>query len=226
MDENRSKILIVDDERLNINVLNNILKDDYQIKVAVNGKQAIERALSDPQPDMILLDIIMPGFNGFEVCKQLKQNPDTANIPVIFITAKDSEKDEIQGLEVGAINFLTKPVRPAIVKARVKNHLTILQQRRDLEKLNKQILALSQTDGLTNIPNRRRFDEFLSQEWVRCQRSQRAVSLLMMDIDHFKLYNDHYGHAGGDSCLKQVAEMLSNTMRRPPDTIPHNAAMS
>ncbi len=217
--ESPPRVLIVDDERLNINILNDVLKDKYKIKVALNGTQALERAMSDPQPDIILLDIVIHGMDGFEVCQELKVNPDTADIPVIFITSKYSEEDEVRGLELGGADFISKPIRPQIVRARVKSHVTQLLQKRQLKKMHAQVLAISRRDGLTGIPNRRRFDEFLEQEWSRSRRSGTSLGLLMMDIDHFKRYNDHYGHSDGDICLKQVAEVLNKQIRRPPDLV-------
>ncbi len=215
--EERLTILIVDDERSNINILNKILKSDYDIMVAMDGNQALKRAMSDPQPDLILLDIIMPELDGFEVCRKLKVNPNTADIPIIFISAKNSEIDEVRGLNLGGTDFVSKPIRPEIVRARVNNHMNQLRQKRKLQEMHRQVLALSVTDGLTGIPNRRRFDEFLKQEWIRSLRAQSPLGLLMMDIDYFKLYNDHYGHNGGDDCLKQIAEILAIQVRRPPD---------
>ena len=210
-------MLIVDDERLNINLLNDILKEEYRIKVAMNGEQALERARSHPKPDIILLDIVMPDLDGFQVCRRLRESPETAEIPVIFITSRNAESDEVMGLEMGGVDFLSKPIRPAIVRARVRGHVTQLLQKRELQRMHEQLLDLSNTDGLTGIPNRRRLDDFLSQEWSRSQRSGTPLGLLMMDIDHFKRYNDHYGHAGGDDCLKRVAARLKQQVHRPPD---------
>ena len=217
--ERPPRILIVDDERLNINILYDTLQDRYQIKVALNGLQALERAASPSRPDIILLDVVMPGMDGFEVCRRLKADPETADIPVIFITAKSSEADEVRGLEMGGADFLSKPIRPAIVRARVNCHVTRLLQKRQLQEMHERVLALSLIDGLTGIPNRRRFDEFLGQEWARSMRSGNSLGLLMMDIDHFKRYNDHYGHSCGDACLKRVAEVLAAQLRRPPDLL-------
>ncbi|MEG3639196.1 diguanylate cyclase domain-containing protein [Magnetococcus sp. PR-3] len=217
--DDKSRVLIVDDDRMNINILNDILKQDYKVKVAMDGEQALERALSDPQPDLILLDIVMPGMDGFEACKRLQLDPRTVEIPIIFITAKNSEKDEIKGLELGGVDFIPKPIRPEIVRARVRTHLLQMQQKRELKAMNERILALSVTDALTDIPNRRHFDDFFQQEWIRSCRSQTPLGLLMMDIDYFKRYNDHYGHDGGDQCLKQVAQLLASNVRRPPDLV-------
>ena len=217
--DDRNRILLVDDERLNLNILNNLLKDEYHISVAMNGQQALERAAAHQPPDLILLDIVMPGMDGFEVCKRLKANPETEDIPVIFITAKSSELDEVAGLKQGAVDYISKPIQPAIVQARITNHLVILRQRRELQEMHRQLLAFSRTDSLTGLANRGRFDEFLIQEWSRSQRSQTSLGLLMMDIDFFKRYNDHYGHPGGDSCLKQVAKALKGIIQRPTDLV-------
>ena len=215
--DERPRVLLVDDERLNINLLNELLKEEYRIKVAMNGEQALERARAHPRPDIILLDVVMPDLDGFEVCRRLRENPETAEIPVIFITARNSESDEVTGLELGGVDFISKPIRPAIVRARVHCHVTQLLQQRELRHMHQRLLDLSNTDGLTGIPNRRRFDDFLGQEWSRSQRSGTPLGLLMMDIDHFKRYNDHYGHAGGDDCLKRVAACLKRQVHRPPD---------
>lgn len=206
------KILIVDDVPINIRILIEILKiPDYEIFAATSGKAALELAVAE-NPDLILLDIMMPHIDGYEVCKKLKSNSDTKHIPIIFVTAMGEEDDETRGLELGAVDYITKPVNPPIVKARVKNHLELKRNRDILE-------ALSVTDGLTGIANRRRFDEFLNYEWVRAKRAESCISLIMMDIDFFKLFNDNYGHLEGDNCLKQVAEALKKTVKRATDLV-------
>ena len=144
MEEN-PKILIVDDERFNINVLTGFLKSFYKIMVAKNGQQALKAAHSGKPPDLILLDIMMPDMDGYEVCKRLKSNPDTREIPIIFITAKGAEDDEAKGFELGAVDYITKPIRPAVVMARVKTHLSLRSAYRELEQKN---LALLEMDRL------------------------------------------------------------------------------
>ena len=181
--ETRNRILIVDDEKVNISILVELLKDRYDTVVAKNGEQALRRVL-EHKPDLILLDIVMPGMDGYQVCKTLKNNPDTADIPVVFITAKDSETDEEEGLNVGAIDYVTKPFSSAIIRARVYNHLE-LKRRGDLLKV------LSSLDPLTGIANRRRLDEFLTLQWQQLQRSGGMLAVLMLDIDYFKAFNDH-----------------------------------
>ncbi|MCK5312676.1 MAG: PleD family two-component system response regulator [Desulfobacteraceae bacterium] len=208
----RSTILVVDDQPTNIRVLGEALKNDYQIKMAISGEKAIEIAASEDQPDLILLDIIMPGIDGYEVCKRLKNNHRTEKIPIIFITAKNQEEDETKGLDYGAVDYITKPFSLPIVKARVKTHLELKKHRDILEDL-------STLDGLTGIPNRRKFDDYLNIEWKRAVRDSYPLSLIMIDIDYFKLFNDNYGHGTGDECLKKVANDLSMTARRPADFV-------
>jgi diguanylate cyclase (GGDEF)-like protein len=219
MNEDKPTLLLVDDERLHINILNNMLKESYEIKVALNGRQAVDRAISFPQPDLILLDVQMPELDGFEVLTLLQKDSRTREIPVIFITAMNSEDDETKGFELGAVDYITKPFSPAIVNARIKIHLKLLKQKCELQVMHQQVLALSITDELTGIANRRRFNEFLEQEWTRACRVESSLGLLMMDIDYFKLYNDHYGHNGGDKCLKHIAETLKTKVIRSPDLL-------
>lgn len=214
MDEanTRSTILIVDDIPSNIRVLGESLKADYKIRLATDGEKALKIAKSSSPPDLILLDVVMPNMDGYEVCRRLKENVTTKNIPIIFITSMDEEDDETKGLAFGAVDYIIKPFSLAIVKARVKTHLELKRHRDILE-------ALSTLDGLTGIPNRRRFDEILKIEWMRARRESTSMSLIMVDIDHFKLYNDNYGHIEGDDCLKKVAQCLSCAVSRPADFV-------
>ncbi|TWA86326.1 response regulator receiver modulated diguanylate cyclase [Azospirillum brasilense] len=211
MTDARSKILVVDDIPSNVHVLSRILKDEHDIYFATDGAKALELVQSR-LPDLVLLDIMMPGMDGYEVCSRIKADPITRDIPVIFISAKSEVEDETYGLEVGAIDFISKPISPPIVKARVRNHL-LLKRQTDL------LRTLSFNDGLTGIANRRRFDEVLLREWRRCGRVQLPLSLIMLDVDQFKPYNDHYGHQAGDECLRAVARLLAEQMMRPGDLI-------
>ena len=199
-------ILVVDDMPANIDVLVSLLGGQYKVKAARSGEKALKIARSANPPDLILLDVVMPGVSGYEVCEQLKSDTDLASIPVIFITSLNEEEDEEKGLKMGAVDYITKPFRAAIVKARVENHLK-LKSYQDLLKRQ------SALDGLTGLPNRRAFDELLAQEWRRGARLGSPLSLILLDIDHFKQFNDFYGHLAGDECLRKVAEQLAKVGR-------------
>ena len=171
--------------------------------------EALEIA-REAKPDLILLDVIMPGMNGFAVCKALKADPLTADIPVLFLTALSGDTDEAMALAGGASDFIIKPISPPVLAARVKNHLEL--------KRNRDILrALTLLDGLTGIANRRRFDEQLHQEWLRCGRRAKPLSVILGDVDFFKCYNDGYGHVQGDDCLRRVAKAMAESLHRPGD---------
>jgi diguanylate cyclase (GGDEF)-like protein len=208
----RSTLLIVDDQPLIIQTLSNLFRDDYNIKVATGGIRALEIAESDPQPGLILLDIRMPDVDGYEVLRRLQENDRTRGIPVIFITAMNEDADEEKGLNLGAVDFITKPIRPAIVRARVRNHMSLKIKTDQLERL-------SMVDSLTDMPNRRFFDDYFARAWGYAQRESKMVSIVMMDIDHFKQYNDYYGHGAGDECLRRVARAILSQVSRPADLV-------
>jgi len=207
--QGRPKLLVVDDQPINIRIINELFRADCDLHMATHGEQAI--AVSKTlQPDLILLDIMMDGMDGLEVCRRLKLDPATADIPVIFITAKREEDDEALGLELGAVDYISKPLNSAIVRARVKTHLTLKLQ-------NDYLKGLASLDGLTGIPNRRAFDVRLAQAWSQACREGGTLSLMMIDIDYFKRYNDHFGHVQGDECLRQVAKAIAQSVNRPYD---------
>lgn len=208
----KQTVLIVDDAPANIKVLGEALKQDYRVRVATVGPKGLEIARSSSPPDLILLDIIMPDMDGYEVCRRLKASKHTRDIPVIFITGKSDEADETRGLTLGAVDYITKPFSLPIMKARVKTHMELKRHRDLLEDL-------SALDGLTGIPNRRRFDEFLTREWRRSVREPAMLSVVIIDIDFFKAFNDTYGHGAGDDCLKKVARTLSQNVKRPTDFV-------
>ncbi len=207
--ETQPKILIVDDEHLNIEVLCDVLEDDAELLFALNGETALQ-LVQEEMPDIILLDVMMPDMDGYEVCRRLKENSATAHIPVIFVTALSQVADETKGLELGATDFITKPVSPPVVRARVKNHV-------ELKRYRDFLTEIAFVDGLTQIPNRRRYDEFLDTEWRRAIRRETSLSMVLMDIDHFKQFNDTYGHLEGDRCLQDVAAALEKSLMRPAD---------
>ena len=165
-----------------------------------------------PLPDLILLDVVMPNMNGFDVCRNLKSDPETRAIPIIFITGNFDEKDEITGFEVGGADFIHKPINPIITRARVRTQLALKQQA-------DQLRSVALTDGLTGVANRRRFDQDMVNIWRQSLRDQLPLTLIMLDVDFFKRYNDHYGHQAGDVCLQKIASALKQTLRRPQDLV-------
>jgi len=205
------RILVIDDIPANIKSLNGILGSDYTIVFATDWRKGLELARRS-HPDIILLDIMMPDMDGYEICRRLKSETETRDIPVIFITALDSEADEEKGLAIGAADYMAKPFRPAIVRLRVRNLLQLKLQRDRLE-------ALTMTDGMTEIANRRRFDQHLEEEWRRCARMQIPLSAIMMDIDHFKSFNDNYGHTAGDDCIRDIARAMATVPTRAGDLV-------
>ncbi|MDO9103457.1 MAG: diguanylate cyclase [Methylovulum sp.] len=207
-----SKLLIIDDEPINIRMLDDMLRDKYEIIVALNGKQALRRATTLPPPDLILLDIQMEGMDGYEVCRQLMKNDITRSIPVIFMTSLTDEEDEKKGLELGAVDYITKPYRPSIIQVRLRNHLELKHQRDMLDRL-------CSHDTLTGIANRRSLENFLEQEWQKAVRYDDELAIIFMDIDHFKKYNDNYGHLAGDACLRDVAGVLKGALNRSTDLL-------
>jgi diguanylate cyclase (GGDEF)-like protein len=217
-------LLIVDDTPHNIKLLFEFLNNyGFEILVAEDGKDALEIA-QEEQPSLILLDVLMPGMDGFETCRYLKDNQDTHHIPVIFMTALSDTLNKVKAFKLGAVDYITKPFQQEEVLARVNTHLTIryLQteletQKEALQKANQELQRLATLDSLTQLANRRRLDEYLQREWRRAFREQIPLSLIFCDIDYFKLYNDSYGHQAGDDCLQQVAEAINLAVNRPSD---------
>jgi diguanylate cyclase (GGDEF)-like protein len=207
----KHNILVVDDEKSNIMTLTHILGPIYTIYAARDGQDAIEVA-NEHVPDLILLDILMPGMNGFEVITHLKKNPVTKNIPVVFVSGLDSADDEEHGLTLGAADYISKPFNPAIVKLRVHNQIMMLEQLRTIERL-------SMVDQLTEIPNRRSFDSRMAIEWARSVRDSIPISIMMIDIDFFKQHNDKYGHQQGDQALIIIAKTIKTTLKRLDDYV-------
>lgn len=204
-----ARILIADDTPYNLKVLSAVLSQhNYHIILAHNGLETLTLAVTEI-PDLILLDIMMPGMDGIEACQRLKQDPNTWDIPIIFLTAKSEDDDIIRGLELGAADYITKPFNPKILLARVRTHLSLRQKTKELQEF-------AHKDGLTLIANRRRFDHFLETEWQRCLRTQTPLSLIMIDIDFFKNYNDTYGHLQGDEILKLTAKTLEQVVSGTP----------
>ena len=200
----KQRILVVDDERINIDILVDTLNPEYEIFVAKNGYQALQR-VAGHLPDLILLDIMMPDMDGFEVCRRLKSDETTRDIPVIFITALGDETDESIGLEAGAIDYLVKPINPAILKARVKNHLALRAAMLELDRLNR--LALD-ANPCTGLPG----NNSIARAITEAIEKKDPVSVVYADLDDFKAYNDKYGFARGDNVIRYTAQTIKETM--------------
>lgn len=244
---NQGNILIVDDQLDNLRVLSTILTEEgYQVRKALNGQMALI-ACQTLAPDLILLDINMPDISGYEVCQRLKANPQTCNIPVIFISVLDDVTDKVKGIKMGGADYITKPFQFEEVVVRVQNQLTIqrlqmqlqetnqklleqnsllrleIEKRRNteitLQEVNEKLQAMALSDSLTEVANRRYLDDYLQREWQRSAREQTPLVFMLCDIDYFKLYNDTYGHVAGDTCLKHVAKAIKSVVRRPADLV-------
>jgi PleD family two-component response regulator len=200
------RILVADDDRINTLIISNALKGEFEVVEAGTGTEVLERVAAG-DIDLVLLDVVMPGLDGFDVCRRLKSDPTTADIPVIFVTSLEESSEETQGFAVGAVDYIMKPIHPPIVRARVRTHVELKRTRDLFEKL-------ASVDPLTGLANRRRFDAALVGEWRRTTRSGRWLSLAMVDVDHFKEFNDRHGHPAGDQCLQAIAASLLRGMRR------------
>lgn len=203
----KATILIIDDVAANIQLAASLLNNEYNIKVATSGKKGLEIAKAEPLPDLILLDIEMPEMNGYEVCRVLKGTQKTASIPIIFLTAMDQDSEEELGLELGAVDYITKPIRPAILKARIKTQVLIKYQ-------NDQLLQMALHDQLTGLFNRRYLMETAHLKAAKSLRHSIPISAVLLDLDHFKSINDNHGHDKGDAVLKAVGSLLTDLTRK------------
>ncbi len=203
-------LLLVDDDPTCLHLAANLLDADYNLIVATRGQDALD--LVTAGPELILLDHHLPDIDGLEVCRRLKAEPASADIPVIFVTANQDPVLEAAGLEAGAVDFVTKPYSAAVLRARVRTHIA-LKRKSDL------LAQLAQCDGLTGVANRRSFDQHLDKEWRRAQRNQTPLSLIMIDADHFKAINDRFGHQVGDDCLRGIAQWAASELKRPGDLL-------
>ncbi|MDR0273133.1 MAG: diguanylate cyclase [Clostridiales bacterium] len=210
MDERRI-ILIIDDNPLMIASLTNILSPQYNVKAACDGAAGLVYA-KKYSVDLILMRVIMKKMSGYEVLAQLKDDKDTQDIPVIFITSREVGDEEIKALQSGAVDYIRQPIVPEIVALRVGIIMKMIAQMKTIERF-------SLIDGLTGVNNRRSFDRQLETEWNRAARSGMPLSMLMLDIDHFKAFNDKYGHLNGDTALKTVANVLVDSLQRGTDFV-------
>ncbi|MBF0274305.1 MAG: diguanylate cyclase [Nitrospinae bacterium] len=214
------KVLVVDDEPTTLLMISQYIKVmGHEVITAVNGEKAVE-AFQKDTPDLVLMDVMMPVMNGFETAKRIRKICETVGwIPVIFLTGMNSDEDLAQGIEAGGDDYITKPVSQMVLTAKVRAMERIASMRKQLIKANEELERLSIIDGLTNISNRRRFDEMFEMEWQRATREKTPLSVILMDIDFFKYYNDNYGHLEGDNCLIKVAASLKESLHRATDMV-------
>ncbi|VEP14227.1 Diguanylate cyclase response regulator [Hyella patelloides LEGE 07179] len=243
----KADILIVDDKPANLRLLATMLSDRrYEVRTAISGQLCIRAALTIV-PDLILLDINMPEMNGYQVCQHLRKNAQTHDVPIIFLSALSEPLDKVQAFHSGGNDYITKPFQLEEVCIRIENQLkiTTLQkqltaQKQELEfqnkrlekeikyrheaenkllQINQQLQILANSDSLTQLANRHAFDRFLQQEWRRMTRERLPIGIILCDVDHFKLYNDRFGHPAGDKCLQQVAKAIAEVVKRPADLV-------
>ncbi len=240
LEHSKGNILIVDDTPDNLRFLSNMLsRHGYEVRSVINGPMALMGVQAAP-PDLILLDINMPKMNGYEVCQALKNDVQTADIPVIFISALDDVIDKVRAFSIGGADYITKPFQLEEVLMRINNQLAVrrLQQllkaqneqlQREIQEhqraevalqaANQQLQYLATTDELTQVANRRYFYNYLQEQWQALAQTQQPLSIILCDVDHFKTFNDTYGHLAGDECLRHIAQAIRTTLKRKPDLV-------
>lgn len=211
------KILLVEDSAtLRYAMRNYIIDAGHEPLLARSGEEALQ-LLENTPVDMIIMDVEMPGLNGFETTRLIREWLAGHWIPIIFVTGLNEDENYREGIEAGGDDYLIKPVSFMIIKAKIRAMERIAEMRDQLNQLNTELEALSQLDSLTQIYNRRTFNELAQQQWAQAKRHQQPISALMIDVDHFKLFNDHYGHPAGDACLKKVSQAIKSCLRRSAD---------
>ena len=221
------KILIVEDTRSNLLIITEYVRRfGASTLQADTGGRAIELFQAE-KPDVVLLDVILPDMDGFEVAQRLRAMEQAGNwTPIIFLSSLGKDADIEKGIAAGGDDYLLKPVSEVVLGAKIRAMQRIVQMRTSLvilasklDQANKELTRLSTSDGLTGIPNRRFFDEYIAREWRRARRNAAPLSLMMCDVDHFKRFNDSFGHQAGDDCLRQVASAIQHVLERPADIV-------
>ena len=208
-----ARILIVDDSRLIAHVAKTILtKQGHEVILAQDGLAGLQAAKSE-HPDLILLDLIMPVMDGYQVCQGLKEEDSTKEIPIIMLTSKAEPADKVKGLELGALDYVVKPFDEGELIARVNIQLRLKQLYEVLQEKNRQLRELANRDGLTGLYNHRYFHEQLSKDFLRAKRYHESLSCILLDIDYFKKFNDTYGHQTGDIVLSTLGQVIRDSIR-------------
>lgn len=207
------RILVVDDDAANIRLVNETLDGGgYTLECASDGIEAIERVKANP-PDLLILDVMMPKMNGLEVCRIVKSLSIDSFIPIILVTIKGDVDSKVTGLRLGADDYLAKPYNPLELRARVASMLRIKALQDKIHAKRRELEALSMTDDLTGLFNHRAMQQRLRDEFMRAQRYNEPLSVLMIDVDHFKLINDQHGHIFGDRVLSTLAQVIQASVR-------------
>jgi len=214
-----SLVLVIDDDRYTRLKLSQMIQQEgYRVEAANDGEQGLE-AYGRLHPNLILVDAMMPVMDGFTFCQQFQTLPGSERTPVLMITGLDDQASVDQAFAVGAVDYVTKPIHWPVLRQRIRRVLREAQLSQALEQSNQELQRLAIQDGLTKVANRRRFDEYLQQEWRRLSREGSPLALILGDVDFFKAYNDAYGHQAGDRCLQTVAKAFSLAARRPGDLV-------
>ena len=212
-DGSRGLILVVDDNRDNIEIIATRLQfRGYDILSAGDGNEAL-RSVREDKPDLILLDVMLPDIDGFEISRRIKNDDTLPFIPIILVTARDSTPDKVAGLDAGADDYLTKPINFPELEARCRSMLRIKKLQDELEEKNRELERVSISDGLTGLFNHKHIHGLLHEEFERAERTGEKVSVAMLDLDRFKSVNDTHGHQAGDRVLEQMAQILRDTAR-------------
>ncbi len=213
------RVWVVDDDRTTRVLLRQVLeREGYQVMEAADGETCLQMAEQDP-PDVILLDALMPGMDGFTCCTELQKRLSSERTAILMITGLNDAASVDHAFAAGAIDYVTKPIHWPVLRHRVRRLIQQARLYRQLEEANKKLEQLAIKDGLTQLANRRYFDQFLDQQWRQLARAHAPLSLILCDVDHFKIYNDTYGHPMGDACLRQVAMALNRAIRRTTDLV-------
>jgi diguanylate cyclase (GGDEF)-like protein len=215
------KVLLAEDSRTNQMLISSYIEEfGHQVVIVGDGQAAVE-AFKQERPDLILMDVIMPVLDGIEAARKIramcKENHDW--IPIIFLSALSNSNDIAKGIEAGGDDYLSKPVDSIVLNAKLTAMARIADMHEQLDEANRKLTLISAKDGLTGLYNRRHFDEVMGKEFKVVRRIKKPLSVILCDIDHFKAFNDNYGHQGGDDCLKMVAEALQKAVNRPGDMV-------
>ena len=213
------QVMVVDDSRTQRTIISQFLQElNCELIQCASGDAALI-TVSENVPDLIILDVEMPGLSGFDTCKAIRGFLQDTWVPIIYLTGRTDPEDIVEGLDAGGDTYITKPVNEEVLKAIAKAMLRLSDIQAQLLQANKELDEVAHFDVLTQIMNRRGYEDMLARLWKDHERRKSPISILLMDIDHFKKYNDGYGHIKGDECLRLVAQTLKKELKRPIDVI-------